>query len=451
MKYSKLIWYGTLGILLLLLVFPLSSCKKPPKIQTIAELKGPQWREFVGKTVTIEAIYVRDPLPMLVTDLDIVLMNMPMPEDQYIVLTGEVAEKMDPQEYGGAKIKLRGQVETVEDTVKYFGEYVLVRVIDYMFLERITEYAPHTYKVKGEPLIRWPHRFAVLFSGGINAANNHIRYWNDLKFIYSTLVNTCGFPTGNIVVLHADGNARDTDMPVDYSATQTNLETVFDLLEDETAAQDLIFMFFTNHGGGFYKTDPYGIYTRGGQLDTDGDEGTETIYESDYNLDLNGNGVKTDQVAWDEVVYSWGSSILDDSFDALFEDLEFDKMVIVMEQCFSSGLILDMARSGGNKVIMSAAGQYEPSEAMPPFPYDYDEFSYHFTCAINGADPDGNTVNADSDNDGKISMVEAFNYARTNDTRTETPWYEDSGDGIPHSGSMPSGGDGSLGDSTFLD
>ena len=101
---------------------------------------------------------------------------------------------------------------------------------------------------------------------------------------------------------------------------------------------------------------------------------------------------------------------------------------------------------------MAAAGQYEPSEAMPPYPYNtFNEFSYHFTCTINNADPDGNAVNADTDNDGEVSMAEAFNYAQANDTRSETPWYEDSGDGVAHSGSMPAGGDGTLGSITSLD
>ena len=121
-----------------------------------------------------------------------------------------------------------------------------------------------------------------------------------------------------------------------------------------------------------------------------------------------------------------------------------------MEQCFSGGLIRDIGAGRNNMVIMSAAGEYEPSEAMPPYPYNYDEFSYHFTCAINGANPKGKKVNADTNKDKKISMVEAFNYARSKDTRSETPLYEDSGDGIPHSGKMPASGEGTLGSKTFL-
>jgi len=52
------------------------------EIETIGHLKGPEWSRYVGKTVTVEGIFVRDPLPMLVTDLDIVIVNMPMPKEE---------------------------------------------------------------------------------------------------------------------------------------------------------------------------------------------------------------------------------------------------------------------------------------------------------------------------------------------------------------------------------
>ncbi|MEJ2078992.1 MAG: hypothetical protein P8Z74_13430, partial [Acidobacteriota bacterium] len=34
----------------------------------IRDLKSPDWAKYVGQTVAIEGIFVRDPLPMLVTD-----------------------------------------------------------------------------------------------------------------------------------------------------------------------------------------------------------------------------------------------------------------------------------------------------------------------------------------------------------------------------------------------
>jgi len=187
--------------------------------------------------------------------------------------------------------------------------------------------------------------------------------------MYSTLVNKYGYT--DIIVLYADGEGLDEQIPVHYSATQTSLEIVFNLLRENSSEEDFVFIFTTNHGGGFYKTG-YKIrgktyYDLGGQVDANGDEpAADIILEKDYNLDLNGDGDK-------------------------------------------------------------------------------------FSSAINRADSKATKVNADTNGDGKISMVEAFNYARLKNTQSETPWYEDSGDGIPHSGKMPAYGEGELGRETFLE
>jgi hypothetical protein len=76
--------------------------------------------------------------------------------------------------------------------------------------------------------------------------------------------------------------------------------------------------------------------------------------------------------------------------------------------------------------------------------------TYYFASAIKGTDPAGRPVDADANDDGKVSMVEAFNYARTMNDKPNTYFYEDSGDGIPHSGAMPAQGEGALGASTWL-
>lgn len=427
----------------------LQELRSSEEIETIGHLKGPEWSKYVDKTVVVEGIFVRDPLPMLVTDLDIVIVNTPMPKDQYIMLVGKEAEEIDPKEYGGQKLRVTGIVTPLEYFENYRGENVGIELISYEIIERLKRYYVWVEPVTILPYLelRLPYRrYAILFSGGIKKAYNHVRYWNDLKFMYSTLVNKYGYT--DIVILYADGEGLDGQIPVHYSANQTSLETVFNLLRENSTEEDFVFIFTTNHGGGFLKA---GCEIRGGKVDVNGDEPREDIIlEEDCNLDLNDDGDKTDQVSWDEELYSWEGSIFDDTFHTLLTNLKYDRMVIVMEQCFGGGLIADMAQRGSNKIIISAAGEYEFSRAMPPS-YNYDEFSYHFTSAINGADPKGKKVDADTNGDGKISMVEAFNYAISKDTQLETPWYEDSGDGIPHSGKMPAYGEGVLGGETFLE
>lgn len=60
------------------------------------------------------------------------------------------------------------------------------------------------------------------------------------------------------------------------------------------------------------------------------------------------------------------------------------------------------------------------------------------------------TYHADTNGDGKVSILEAYNFARSQDPCPETPFYEDNGAAPAHSGAMPSGGDGALGQTTFL-
>jgi hypothetical protein len=83
-------------------------------------------------------------------------------------------------------------------------------------------------------------------------------------------------------------------------------------------------------------------------------------------------------------------------------------------------------------MIFTAANQYEnfcgdySTENL-----DFDTFSYYFTCALNGSTYEGKPVNADTNDDGRVSMFEAFLYAQFMDKETENPQMDDSGDGIP--------------------
>jgi hypothetical protein len=436
------------------LLLGLTACEEEqtPETVAIADLKGDDWRRFVGETVTVEGIFVRDPLPMLVTDLEHVLVNMPMPATVYIVLADSVADEMNPEELGGATVSVTGTVNAAPDDEKYKGQTVVLAVDKFAFIERVTIYAPKFVDIPPQAGDAMPDRFAILFSGGGSPADNHIRYWNDLTFMYTALVNKFGFSAKNIAVLYADGSPppKKKNMVVNYAATEANLNTVFSLLRKESTDNDLVVFYTTNHGGGFElanKSFPH----KYGQLDTDGDEGNEGIVEKTYNIDFNGDGDKFDSVSWDEHLIAWGGVILDDSFAAMLQDIKYKHMVIIMEQCFSGGLIADMTQPGNKQVIVSAATQYERSWAMPTANNDYDEFVYHLTAALNGAAPAGKKVDADANKDGKISLLEAFNYAQANDTSPETPQYEDSGDGVSHSGKMPASGEGKLGAQTFLD
>jgi hypothetical protein len=433
----------------------------PGDLIPIPDLKGIDWRWFLGRQVAVEGVFVRDPLPMLVTDPEVYGANTPMPEDSYVLLTGAAAEAIDPAVYGGQRLRVTGTAGQggLDGSGLSAGTLGLPPIdlnlsdITFQLLSGGTSLFPHVYNVpisySADPD---PHKYAVLFSGGVDIMNAHVRYWNDLKFMYSALVGPLGFPKEHVIVLYADGLGQDLSMPVDGAATKAGLTAAFGSLRGTTGEDDLIFTFFSNHGGGF-NTDTSTDLLYGGAWDANGDEPGEALYEGTYGLDLNGDGDKTDTVSWDEELCAWqgvgdSGTILDDDLQTIMGDLVFDRMVVLTGTCFGGGLIHDMAQ-GGDRVLMSSAGENEFSWSRDDL--NFCEFSYNFTSAIKKMDADGQAVDADTDGDGKVSMVEAFDYARAMNTSPETPWYEDSGDGIPHSGAMPAQGEGGLGISTWLE
>jgi len=250
------------------------------------------------------------------------------------------------------------------------------------------------------------HSYAVLISGGADPFNNWQRYYDDISFMYRTLVSEYGYQEDHIYVLMSDGadpgldqHTRDYryissdpdldgdgDDDVGYAATNENITAVFNTLQTTLGAGDQVFVFTTDHGG----------------PENNPQQGTNVV------LNL-----------WD-----W-TYITDDRFAA-----EVDKVpstvpvMITMEQCYSGGFVDDIipGLSGQKRVIATAASAYEYSWA--------DTFSTLWISAVAGHDKSGRAVDADTINDGTVSMREAFAYAKAHDYQAEHPQYAESPAGI---------------------
>ncbi len=158
-------------------------------------------------------------------------------------------------------------------------------------------------------------------------------------------------------------------------------------------------------------------------------------------IDINDDGDMDDWVSIDERICLRYSSddLLDDEMATYLSAINAGRIVVVMLPCFSGGFIEDLSDS--NRVILTATVEELPSWG--------NRFLRRFTAALHRADIYGNPVNADSDGNGYISMLEAFNYAAENDYTP--PQYDDNGDGIGHPYPIPNGGDGGLGAVTYLE
>jgi hypothetical protein len=240
--------------------------------------------------------------------------------------------------------------------------------------------------------------YAVIISGGVDMNSNMQRYWNDCSAIYSTLVNIYGYLDDHIYVLMSDGtnpaNDRriaggydsspldldgDGDADIQYAATKSNITTVFNTISNILTENDFLFIYTTDHG--------------------DFDEGHATL-----NL--------------------WGGEeIYDYEFANEVDKVNAGNISIVMEQCYSGGFIPYLEKSG--RTVATACAEDEVSYSLGL--YTYNAFVYYWTAAVTGYYPDGTPVNPnrspDRNNDGYVSMQEAFNFADINDTMAETPQY----------------------------
>ena len=246
------------------------------------------------------------------------------------------------------------------------------------------------------------NKWAVLMNGGHSQFSNHVRYWNDLSNIYITLTTVYDYADENIIVLCSDGlnpapdqsNGLNSDPDLDgdgdddimYSCVLSNVDLVFSNLSNDLNPGDKLFVFVTDHGSSVS--------------------------------------------GWDTLFNLWNAEELTDyHFASLLDALPGCEVICTFEPCFSGGFLDDVVVPDGPVVASSACRHDEYSWAMGP-DYEYDEYVFHWTAAVKGEDAYGNPVDADYNQDGIITMDEAFEYAFINDVQPETPQYGDYPEGI---------------------
>lgn len=438
------------GLRCLLFMAILSGYRTVAQQVSVAQVKQLRQNAFIAsdslfRPYTLEGYFFKDPLPLLITNPKWARVNTKMPDSVYIVLnSGEL--KSDAVKFQGAYIRITGVINSPLDTLtgsEFFNNRLIRYDVDFNLtvppelLTAPSGIAPNPSFVNTcvlQPLLCAPNlvgnnnNYALLYSGGIDKANAHARYWNDMTFMYQTLKSKYGYTDEHIIVVYKDGLAESVGMPVDYRATEKGLDSAFSELARELTGDNNLFIFMSNHGGGYDKK---------GKRNYDGVSDQRPADE-------------TDKYKIDEVSFFYEenyNTILDDDFSQKVNNLKFNNLIALFGQCYSGGFLRDLRGTG--RIIMSAAMEFEPSWGDDALQYDY--FSYYFTAAINGSTPDNVPAPADTNNDGRISMLEAFNYATRNDPAKETPLLEDTGDGKgAKKPKARQGRDGWLASSSFL-
>ena len=235
-----------------------------------------------------------------------------------------------------------------------------------------------------------PTQWAVIISGGISPECNYSRYWNDCKYIYTTLTQKLDYPANHIFCLISDGIDpaydrrtgsstfdsspidfdNDGERDVDYSAIKHDISAVFSYLGSVVSDNDEVLVFITDHG------DKEGIICLWNN---------ETLTPSELDAELDKLGTKVN-------------------------------IDVVMGQCYSGAAI--PALRADNRTIVTACNASQVSYGID----SYDYFLKYWTDGLNNINPD--IVGQFSNGDGYISAYELFLKANSNPkalSNIETP------------------------------
>ena len=342
---------------------------------------------YLGKTITLSGYYIIAAGNHLLVTNPMYYFNNSLGTSNTIQITGIVPETMTAS--FGVPCTVKGVIEETNETEGLgiiFDSYKM-KEAENLFPGSYHDIQMNPYAVFDQTPLKYDataEKYAVLYSGGIKPGKDYSRYWNDIIYMYFILLMH-GYQSSNIYVIYKDGVAEDSYTPVHYPATHDSLDTVFDILSIEMGYRDELFFYTTNHGGS-------GGISVWGPMDS-------------------------------------GGALTHSQVSGWLDSITCDHMVVVMEQCVSGKFIPYI--SAQNRVIITACSDGQSSYSCD-YEGNWDEFVYHFMCALVEISWNGDDITIDSDinDDGLISMREAYLWAAIQDSRPETPLYNDNGDTI---------------------
>ena len=274
---------------------------------------------------------------------------------------------------------------------EYIENWVITKDLPELAEEELFDFRKNNYKTQK---IKNPENcYAVIISGGMRWDTNHESFWNTCSAMYKTLLEIYGYYEDNIYVLISDGLSwqidaitsgnipissphdldDDGDDDIIGAAKKDNIIDVFNTLSDILDEDDYLFVYTTDHGGvGF------------------------------INL-------------WHEKMY-------DNEFADALSVVNAGYISILLDMCYSGSFISSL--SNQNRVIVTSSAADEESYHGSK----YTKFGGYWLYAVIGETFDETPVDADYNNDGYISMREAYKYTtyqnyNNNYFNTVTPQY----------------------------
>lgn len=268
---------------------------------------------------------------------------------------------------------------------------------------------PDAQEISPRPSLNYLNReedtskWAILLCGGYEAESNPEAFWNDCSRMYNLLVYGFNYPKNQIIVLMTDGTSPGADRrlitgqyvssptdldgdgvtDIDYSLTKPNISEAFEYVGNNCSIDDDVFIYVSAHGNA-----------------------------NTYEIAL-----------WNPSKY-YSSMYFLSPADLISElnNIPTPNINILMDQCHSGAFLIPLY--GHCRTLETACKSNENTVFRSIG--DYSEFSYHWCNAIESISHYNPSINANTNNDGNISLWEAFNYASTNMivlSGTVTPQY----------------------------
>jgi Ca2+-binding RTX toxin-like protein len=190
----------------------------------------------------------------------------------------------------------------------------------------------------GTPPAANAQNYVVLFAGGFDAANNHSRYYNNIKGMYQKIAGFGLVPRNNIYVLYADGTGAavdqntgsgqiNSDMSFAYQSTvlagtKENLQSVMNTLSAKVDNDDNFLFYSFDHGGG-----------------------------------TNNRPATTGE----EQLTGWGNAIDDEVLAGWLRSINSGHSTYIFTQCFAGGMLDNLLPLRSNEFGAAATNHYEYS------------------------------------------------------------------------------------------
>jgi len=196
------------------------------------------------------------------------------------------------------------------------------------------------------------------------------RFSHDTLQFYSALIHYYGFTHEDIILCsyRATDPVTGLDMHRDYQANATGLELAFSELSSRADIEDEVIIWWCSHG------------------------------DTDYNIELNGNSL----IVSAEVL------------DYYCDRVSCEKMYIFLTPCHSGGIIPRLIES--NRAIYTSCCADQTGQC-----YWHHDSSYWPRAIWEAINPNYERDEADTNQDGKVSLYEIYYYAYTEVLWSQTP------------------------------